>query len=80
MKYMNVSGVQLFVLAVITGTIASLFSSSYALYREYELLPTVVKTPGGECIKVVNYENGHAFNCTDVDVLLRRYRTEYSGG
>ena len=43
--------------------------------NQYLLLPEVhVSKTDDKCVKVVNFENGHAFTCNDVDVLLRRYR------
>lgn len=43
--------------------------------NQYLLLPEVHISKNDEkCVKVVNFENGHAFTCNDVDVLLRRYR------
>lgn len=51
---------------------------AYLKYETIKLIPIVELSPGGECIKVVNFENGEAFNCQDVDVLLRRYRTVYA--
>ena len=43
--------------------------------NQYLLLPEVnVSKADDKCVKVVNFENGHAFTCNDVDVLLRRYR------
>ena len=41
---------------------------------DYRTLPVVNYDKTGACTSVQNYENGHAFNCADVDVLLRRYR------
>jgi hypothetical protein len=45
-------------------------------YQDNRLLPEVHVDGAGACVKVVNFENGHAFNCNDVNVLLRRYRTK----
>ena len=43
--------------------------------NQYLLLPEVhVSKVDDKCVKVVNFEHGHAFTCNDVDVLLRRYR------
>lgn len=43
--------------------------------NQYRLLPEVyVSETDEKCIKVVNFENGHAFTCNDVDVILRRYK------
>lgn len=42
---------------------------------QYRLLPEAhFSATDDKCIKVVNFENGHAFTCNDVDVLLRRYK------
>jgi hypothetical protein len=78
MKYMTLTTVQLLIMTLLTGLIASTISIGVSIYREYVLLPTVYRSVTGECIKVVNYQNGHAFSCPDVDVLLRRYRSEVS--
>lgn len=75
MRYVNLTHFQLFLLALITGAIAGGIVLAHSMYRDISLLPQVVTTPGGECVKVVNFENGHAFTCPDVNVLLRRYRT-----
>ena len=74
MRYVNLTSFQLFLMTLLMGLIAAAFSIGAGMYREYRLLPEVVRNSAGECVKVVNYENGHAFNCTDVNVLLRRYR------
>jgi hypothetical protein len=75
MKYTTLTNAQLFLLAILTGLIAAGTLLVYRVYSDYRLLPQVHQTPSGECIKVVNFENGHAFGCPDVNVLLRRYRT-----
>lgn len=76
MKYTILSNIQLFILSILVG----LFSASAVVlnswYQSYVLLPRVVTDATGQCIKVVNYENGHAFTCQDVDVTLRRYRRQ----
>ena len=46
-------------------------NSWYILWSQ---LPVVHYDKTNACVKVENFENGHAFNCQDVDVLLRRYR------
>ena len=74
MRYVTLTQVQMFLMALITGAIAGALMIGSTMYRDFTLLPLVVQNPGGECIKVVNYENGHAFSCPDVNVLLRRYR------
>lgn len=76
MKYTILSNIQLFILSILVG----LFSASAVVlnswYQSYVLLPKVVFDNAGQCNKVVNYENGHAFTCQDVDVTLRRYRRQ----
>lgn len=76
MKYTTLSNTQLMVMTLLTGLIAAAVSIGFLTYREFSMLPVVHKNVGGECIKVVNLVNGHAFSCPDVDVLLRQYRTE----
>lgn len=73
-RYTTLTTFQLFILAIITGLIAGGLVLVHSLYSTYVLLPEVTITPAGACIKVRNFENGHAFSCPDVDVLLRRYR------
>lgn len=45
------------------------------MYFSYKALPQVIYS-NDECIRVLNFENGHAFNCADVDIVLRVYRKE----
>lgn len=73
-RYTTLTNFQLFVLAIITGLIAGGLVLAHSMYTSYNLLPQVQFAPGGQCLKVLNFENGHAFTCPDVDVLLRRYR------
>lgn len=74
MKYMNVSTLQMIFLGLVISVISSLTSAGVSLYMDYRVLPIVYKDNAGTCVKVENLENGHAFNCNDVDVTLRRYR------
>lgn len=76
MRFTTLTTVQLLIMTLLIGLIAGAMNVSFMMYSRYILLPTVVKTVTGECVKVMNYENGHAFSCPDVDVLLRQYRTE----
>lgn len=77
MKYTTLTTIQLLIMTLLTGLIAGALSVGAGIYREYMLLPTVYRA-GAECVKVVNYQNGHAFTCPDVDVLLRQYRVGVS--
>lgn len=69
------SSYQLLGLAIVISVLVSLLQAINSSYREYRLLPEVHVDKAGACIKVINFENGHAFGCQDVNVLLRRYRT-----
>lgn len=73
-RYTNLTNGQLFTLAVLVGCLSSAINVAVRKYDELQLLPAVTVNPAGQCIKVTNFENGHAFGCPDVDVLLRRYR------
>jgi hypothetical protein len=73
-RYTVLTNLQLFVLTLFIGLIAGGVSIAHRMYAEYMLLPQVTVTEAGQCVKVINLENGHAFSCPDVDVLLRRYR------
>lgn len=76
MRYTTLTNTQLLIMTLLTGLIAAGINVLFTMYQEYRVLPTVFKSQTGECIKVVNYQNGHAFSCPDVNVLLRQYRTE----
>lgn len=73
-RYSMLSSLQLLVLALLIAILAGVFSSINTWYIIYNNLPIVQTNSAGECVKVLNFENGHAFNCNDVDVVLRRYR------
>lgn len=65
-----------FVLNTILLTILlTLCVISYFEAKEYHSLPLVVNADG-KCTQVVNFNNGDAYNCNDVDVVLRRYRVK----
>jgi hypothetical protein len=74
-RYTILSTAQLLLLSLLVGILAAVISSVNSVYRETQLLPEVHIDKLGACVKVINFENGHAFNCADVNVLLRRYRT-----
>jgi hypothetical protein len=67
--YPQILALAALVAALTAGPLAWLW-----LRWDRDLLPEVVRSPAGDCLRVVNYENGHAFTCPDVDVVLRRYR------
>lgn len=74
MRYFNVSTLQIICASFLIAIITSALVTINILVKDYFLLPTVHTDSAGVCIKVVNYENGQAFNCNDVDVVLRIYR------
>jgi hypothetical protein len=74
MRYTTLSTFQLLLLAIVMSVMVAVLISINSWYQDYRLLPEVFVDGAGACIKVVNFENGHAFNCNDVNVLLRRYR------
>jgi hypothetical protein len=74
MRFTVISTVQLLILAVVMSILTSLLVSINSWYILYTQLPVVHIDKSNACVKVDNFENGHAFNCNDVDVLLRRYR------
>jgi len=75
MKFMNVTAPQLLMLALVISIISGVTSAAASFYMDYRVLPIVYKDANGVCTKVENLENGQAFNCNDVDVTLRRYRS-----
>lgn len=78
MKFATLSNLQLFFMTLLMAIITALLISVNTWYMTFILLPKVHVDVAGACVKVENFENGHAFNCNDVDVLLRRYRKSTS--
>lgn len=74
MKFTTLTNFQLFVMSLFMGIIAALLVCVNSWYMTYIQLPKVHVDASGACAKVENFQNGHAFNCSDVDVLLRQYR------
>lgn len=73
MRYATLSTVQLLLLSVVISVLVAVLVSINSWYQDFRLLPEVHSDKTGACVKVVNFENGHVFNCNDVNVLLRRY-------
>lgn len=74
MKYIVLSTFQLILLSLLVAILTGLLITVNTQYTIYSQLPVVHLDKANACVKVVNFENGHAFNCADVDVVLRRYR------
>lgn len=75
MRFVTLSSVQLSVLTLLMALLTAILVSINTWYLDTRLLPEVHVDSAGQCLTVVNFENGHAFNCQDVNVVLRRYRT-----
>jgi hypothetical protein len=45
--------------------------------NEYLNLPEVYQGSDGKCVKVVNFKNGDAYSCLDVDQILKKYKVIY---
>lgn len=74
MKYTTLTNLQLLLLALVMSVLTAVLVSVNSWYILWSQLPVVHTDGAGACVKVENFVNGHAFNCNDVDVLLRRYR------
>ena len=74
MKFTTLSSLQLLTLTVVMSILTALLVSVNSWYLLWSQLPVVHVDKANACVKVDNFENGHAFNCNDVGVLLRRYR------
>lgn len=78
MRFATLSNLQLFFMTLLMAILTALLVSVNSWYMTYIKLPKVHVDVAGVCVKVENFENGHAFNCADVDVLLRQYRKSTS--
>ena len=74
MKFTTLTNLQLFMMTILMAIITALLVCVNSWYMTYIQLPKVHVDSAGACVKVENFQNGHAFNCADVDVLLRQYR------
>lgn len=67
---------QVVVHAIITAiTIASALVAYLELVT-YRALPEVNVDATGACVRVINHANGDAFQCQDVNVVLRKFRVK----
>lgn len=70
---------------IVNSLLIALVSSStiilFMVGKEYYLeWPDVYKNVEGKCIKVINFKNGDAYNCNDLDVVLRNYKVKKVDG
>lgn len=74
-KYYNVSSLQLTIMSLLICILTISLFEINSLIKEYISLPEVmISTKDNLCIKVINHENGQAYNCNDVNIILRKYR------
>lgn len=67
---------QLMAATILSALISAGSIVGYTQFKERQArttLPEVQVTMDDKCTKVVNFKNGDAYNCEDVDVLLREY-------
>ena len=76
MKYTTLSTFQLLLLTTLMSILTAVLVSVNSWYLMFTQLPLVQVDRAGACVKVDNFQNGHAFNCNDVGVLLRQYRSK----
>jgi len=76
-KYQLVTNSQMIVFGIFVAIIASCIVIAVQFAQDWLSLPVVIQKDG-ECASVVNYKNGDAFTCPDVDVILRKYRIKTS--
>jgi hypothetical protein len=70
---------------IVNSLLIALVSSStiilFMVGKEYYLeWPDVYKNVEGKCVKVINFKNGDAYNCNDLDVVLRNYKVKKVDG
>jgi tRNA A58 N-methylase Trm61 len=74
MAMYTVSTSQLLMAALLAALIAAGSVVGYEQYKEHQALPEVQQTADTKCVRVINFKNGDAYNCEDVDVVLRQYK------
>jgi hypothetical protein len=74
MTFNTVSNLQILVASLLTAILTTALIGINSWYMEHITLPVVHVDAQGECLIVENFANGHAFNCQDVDLILRQYR------
>lgn len=75
-KYFQVSTFQLMLMATLTGVIGAAIVIINIRVNDYLHLPEVDFDASGQCISVANYQNGEAYQCSDVNTVLRKYRVK----
>ena len=65
---------QVLIQGVAIAVITACLVITYFEWVSTHSIPLVVSTQDNKCIKVLNFNNGDAFQCADVDIVLRKYR------
>lgn len=68
------STAQLFTVAILIGITSSMLTVINSKITAFLFLPIVVIDESNKCVNVENYSNGDAYQCEDVDAVLRNYR------
>lgn len=75
-KYYQVTNTQFFFSSILVGVISAALIIINMRISEYLQLPMVTLDSEGKCVSVANYKNGEAYQCSDVDTILRNYRVK----
>lgn len=77
--YYSVKTGQILMASLLSALISAGSVAGFMLYKDRQELPLVQLDEIGKCAQVINYKNGDAYNCQDVNVLLRQYRKAVPG-
>lgn len=73
-RFTTMTTLQLLTLVIFMSIFTAALISINIFYMDFRMLPEVHVDKAGTCLKVDNFKNGDAYNCNDIDVVLRRYR------
>ncbi len=73
--YHVVSTWQLMIMAFLVALISVALTHINTTVQQYIQLPTVVVGDDGKCLQVESLRNGEVYTCSDVNTILRNYRT-----
>lgn len=76
MTLFTVTTKQLILNSILLAIFVAILVVTYFEVKDFRGLPVVTLDSEGKCVQVMNYNNGDAYNCNDVDVLLRKYRVK----
>ncbi len=75
-RFYQVSGIQLFFTGLLVGVVSACLVLINIMVKDYLQLPIVQRGSDGACAAVLNFKNGEAYTCNDLDITLRNYREE----